>query len=188
MKASRLRLDGTMITTLFHKLRGKRRKHPIKRDETGKSARRRAFEAFDQGLRPARIAQLVPISPRTAYRYFADWKRLPKNLETRYRVAKAMLKNDTGFSQGVIAVLAEALGMSAEEVVERLQKPWGLKQLIMGRWPNRAKEMRQSEEEARLDAALTLIFFVEHSEMPPQEIVDWLLLLKEKFQKEKGGK
>lgn len=177
-----------MITTLFHKLRGKRRKHPIKRDETGKSARRRAFEAFDQGLRPARIAQLVPISPRTAYRYFADWKRLPKNLETRYRVAKAMLKNDTGFSQGVIAVLAEALGMSAEEVVERLQKPWGLKQLIMGRWPNRAEEMRQSEEEARLDAALTLIFFVEHSEMPPQEIADWLLLLKEKFQKEKRGK
>jgi len=45
--------------------------------------------------------------------------------------------------------------------------------------------MGQSEEEARLDVALTLIFFLEHSEMPLEEIMDWLLLLRKRFQKDK---
>lgn len=51
--------------------------------------------------------------------------------------------------------------MSEEDVTERLQKPWGLKQLIMGKWPNYARTRRQSREEARLKVALWLVNHIE---------------------------
>jgi len=67
----------------------KKRKHPIKRDDRGRSARQRAFKAFKGGSTPAQVATMVPISVRTARRYYADWKKLPQNLEMRYRILKA---------------------------------------------------------------------------------------------------
>jgi hypothetical protein len=75
--------------------------------------------------------------------------------------------------------------MTEGEVVERLQKPWGLKRLLMGKWPNRAKERRQSEYEDRLYAALRFIIFLEHSKMPPEEMVALLLELREKAHQHK---
>ena len=62
----------------------KSRKYPIKKDETGKTARRRAFEAFDKGMRPAQVSRLVDISFRTACRYFTHWKRLPGHYQVKH--------------------------------------------------------------------------------------------------------
>ena len=112
-----------MLNILPIKLKKKSRKYPIKRDEYGTSARQRAFEAFDQGKRPAEVALMVGISLRTACRYFSDWKKLPKNSELLYRIAKAGLKNELGFPEHVITTLAAKLGLSEEEVRVLLQKP-----------------------------------------------------------------
>ena len=139
------------------KLKRKSRKYPIKLDEYRRSASNRAFDAFDYGLRPAHVAPLVNISLPTACRYFTDWKKLPGNLEVRYRLAKVALKSNRKFSTDTIKLIGNRLGMSEEEVLERLQKPWGLKQLLMGKWPNHNQDREQSEAEARLLAALNLI-------------------------------
>jgi hypothetical protein len=112
-----------MFKIIQNKLRRRTRKYPIKRDEYGKSARRRAFDTFDQGLRPAQVALLVNINLPTACRYFADWKKLPQKVEVRYRLAKAVHKSTREFSADTIKLMGAHLGMSEEEVVDRLQKP-----------------------------------------------------------------
>ena len=60
--------------------------------------------------------------------------------------------------------------MSEEEVIEHLQKPWGLKQLIMGKWPNYARAKRQSREESRLEAALWLVNYIERGGLSPDVV------------------
>jgi len=153
-----------------NKLRKKSRKYPIQRDQFGRSGRRRAFVAFDKGKRPALVAREEDIKPRTAYRYFQDWKKLPKNYEMQYEAFKALKKRDIDFSQEIIKLLTEGLGMSEEEVIERLEKPWGLKQLIRGKWPNYARARRQSREESRLEAALWLVNYIERGGLSPDVI------------------
>ena len=81
-----------------NKLRKKSRKYPIQRDITGRSGRRRAFDAFDKGKRPAQVAGEESIKPKTAYRYFEDWKKLPKNSEMEYKAFKTLKKRDIDFS------------------------------------------------------------------------------------------
>ena len=150
--------------------RKKPRKYPLKKDEYGRSARRRAFYAFDSGKRPSEVARQVRISFETACRYFADWKKLPKNWRLRYDLAKRVLKGETGMSKRVIALLADHLCISEEEVMERIQKPWGIKQLLTDQWPNYRREQVYGKQEARLRAALELVRFVESSGMSPEDI------------------
>lgn len=159
-----------MFNRLRTKLGKKSRKYQIKRDEYGRSARQRAFDDFDDGKRPAKVALMVGISFRTACRYFADWKRQPKNLQMRYRIAKAVLKNDREFREKTVKSLAANLGMSKAEVAMRLQRPWGLKQLLLGKWPNYLREEIRNRAESRLEVALNIVRFVEHSGMTPEEI------------------
>jgi transposase len=159
----------------------KGRKYPIKRDEFGRSARQQAFKLFDKGMRPAAVARLVDVKPKTAFTYFRAWKKQGGNLEGLYKVARTMMRRPGGFSPTVISILAEELGMAEEEVVERLQKPWGLKQLMMGRWPNRRLERIYSEQEARLADAFKVLYFIEHTEMSPREIMDWIVVIRERF-------
>jgi len=122
-----------MLNILPIKLKKKSRKYPIKRDEYGTSARQRAFDDFDRGKRPAEVALVEGISLRTACRYFADWKKMRPNMRLTYRLHKAVLKSNDEFSEQLIEAIAANLGMSREEVIMRLQKPWGLKQLLMGK-------------------------------------------------------
>jgi len=121
------------------KLLKRKRKYPIQRDQFGRTGRKRAFDAFDRGLRPAQVAREENIKPRTCFRYFQDWKKLPENLESEYRAFKALKKRGIDIMGENIELLAAGLGMSQEEVRRRLQKPWGLKTLLMGKWPNKSR-------------------------------------------------
>jgi len=60
--------------------------------------------------------------------------------------------------------------MSEEEVTERLQKPWGLKQLLMGKWPNYTHTGCQSEAESRTETALWLINYIERGGLSPDVV------------------
>jgi AraC-like DNA-binding protein len=159
-----------MAARFFYRLLKRRRKHPIKRDEFGQSARRRAFKLFDRDLRPALVSRQVGISLPTACRYFADWKKQSPKLEARYYLFKDILKNHPDLSEDMIRTMANELGMSEEEVVERLQRPWGLRQLLKGEWPNYARERRISRAEARLQAALELIHMLDIWGIPPEKL------------------
>lgn len=160
------------------KLRKRSRKYRIKRDEHGRSARQRAFDAFDCGKRPGEVVRMVGVSHRTACRYFADWKKLPQNLEFDYRMMRTVRKSNREFSKETIESLSAYLEMSEEEVKGRLEKPWGLKQLLMGKWPNHRQEREQSEAELRLRVALYLINLIESGGVPPEKILDQLLKMK----------
>ena len=146
----------------------KRRKHPIKHDEFGKSARRRAFHAFDQGLRPAQVIREVDISLATARRYFADWEKHHPRLEVRYDLLKTLRKGRGEFAEQTVNKIGETLDMSVEEVLRRLERPWGLKQLLMGEWPDYAREARQSEAESRLLAGLEIVHVIEFWGLTPE--------------------
>lgn len=160
-----------MLNILSIKLKKKSRKYPIKRDEYGASARQRAFKAFGYGKRPAEVASMVGISLRTACRYFADWKKLPRNSELWYRVAKAGLKNQPGLPEEVIKTFAAKLDMSEEEVRGRLQKPWAIKQLVTGKWAAEVREKEERKREARLEAAAKLIHLYEVVGVPLDRII-----------------
>lgn len=163
---------------IFHNLRLTRRKrrYPIRRDEHGRTARRRCFEHFDKGLRPAQVAKLEAMKFQTVCRYFADWKKMPKNLEEKYRLLKTLRKNNTGFSDNTIKALAEFLRLPEDTIILRLQKPWGLKQILMHKWPDpKNDDGIVSEAEVRLKAAINFINIAESSGLTGKEIVNRLL-------------
>ena len=120
------------------------RKYPIRRDEYGRSAHMGAFARFDRGERPSKVALEVGISARTAYRYYQSWKKVPRDLELWYRLMKTARKAGRVWPQGFVERLALALGVPPEEVTEELQKPWGLKRLLVGRAKGHYERRRDS--------------------------------------------
>lgn len=122
-----------MVARLLHKLFGGQRKYLVRRHELGDSARQRAFDAFDQGLRPAQAAREVDISLRTACRYFYDWKRQSNKIAAKYDLAKDLLRRPD-LREEIASILATESGMSVDQVLARLQKPWAVRQVVTGRW------------------------------------------------------
>ena len=135
----------------------RRRKHPIKRDENGRSTRQRAFDLFSEGYRPARVCNMLPISLRTACRYFEDFKKLRHKVP--YSVIREWMKDHPEFKESVIDMLAISLEMPREEVISRLSKPYGLMAAMKGEWPNYRLDRQQTKIEERLLAALTIVQF-----------------------------
>ena len=158
----------------------KHREYPIKRDEYGVSARKRAFKLFDQGLRPAKIAEQVGISKNTCYKYFEDWKNEPHDFNTRYEIMKYSLHRSPALREKLAEAIAEHNGMSVEYVVQKLQTPYGLKQYMKGKWRNYAEEREKAMEENRIHAAKTLIWLVDKSRhVTAEKISGWI----EKYRK-----
>lgn len=145
-----------MIDIFGKKVEKKSRKYPIKRDQYGKSARQRAFEYFNKGKRPAKVAHLADISLRTACRYHADWKKQPKNFKMRYQLLKASTSNPK-FRKELYKRLAIYLGLGETELAKELQKPYGLRQLLFKKWTQPVREDLLTPQEIRLAAALDLI-------------------------------
>ena len=52
--------------------------------------------------------------------------------------------------------------MPPEDIIIRIQKPWGIEQLTSGELPDNKLARLQSEIEDRLEAALRLIYLREH--------------------------
>lgn len=159
-----------MLNILPVNLRKKRRKYPLKKDEGGRSARRRAFEAFDRGLRPTQVTGEVDISLRTARRYHADWKKQPRALELRYQLAKEARKYTPEIENELVKALAAELDLPEETILERLQKPWGLKQLVRGDWNREIEAKRMTKKLARLESALQFLHLYEILKVPPERI------------------
>ena len=127
-------------------------------------------DLFNQGMRPVEVTQHVEISLRTAHRYFADWKKLPKNLLRRYLLLRRGLKKNTEFSDTIIEQLAKDLEMRKDGVILRLQRPWGLAQLLKGHGPDYRRERIYRKQEARLAAAIRIIRFAEFCGMAPEKV------------------
>ena len=135
------------------------RRYPLKRDENGRSARQRAFDLFGTGQRPAEVCKTIPVSLRTACRYYEDFKKLHHKVP--YSMIRKWMRENPEFSDKVIDMLATSLEMPREEVIVRMQKPWGLLQVMKGEWPNYRLERQRTGIEERLLAALQVIQFAD---------------------------
>ena len=137
----------------------RRRRYPLKKDENGRSARQRAFDLFGKGQRPAQVSKIIPISLRTTVRYYEDFKKIRHKVP--YSTIRKWIKESPEFSDKVIAILATSLEMTPEEVIIRMQKPWGLHQAMLGEWPDYRLDKQRTEIEDRLLAALEVVKFAE---------------------------
>ena len=71
------------------------------------------------------------------------------------------IKNNTEFSDKLIDMLADYLGVTRNEAITKLRTPWALKQFLAGKLPSRELIERQTQQEARLGAALRIVRFIE---------------------------
>ena len=139
----------------------KRRDYPIKRNEYGRSARRQAFDLFTERYRPSQISKegLVPISMKTLLRYFEDSKK--KKHRASRSILRKIMKINPEFTEKYVQMMADYYEVSPEDIMVRMQKPWGIEQLTRGEPPDNKLARIQSDMEDRLDAALRLIYFGE---------------------------
>jgi hypothetical protein len=134
----------------------KHRKYPIRRDQYGRSMRAQAFYWFQRGYRPSEIIQqgLVKAKMKTLLRYYADWKK--RGGIPSVKILKEHMAKHPEINYKVVSTLALRLGITEEEVSFRLQKPWGLVQLLKGATPD-ADDINQTEIERRLEAASRIL-------------------------------
>ncbi len=131
------------------------RRYPIQRDEFGRSLRQRAFEAFDEGKRPKQVSRELHANPNTLLRYFEAWKKQKQRVS--YSTLRRYMRENPGFSEQYITMLAEYFEVPKEKIIRRMQQPWGLMDLSKGELPDKRLERTRSEIEDRLESALRLI-------------------------------
>jgi hypothetical protein len=112
----------------------KSRKYPIKRDGEGLSLRARCFELFEQGKRPAIVAEELHIKAPTVCRYFRDWKRLGPNFEQQYDYVRSLFKKTAPYRDKNMELFARAWGIEKEQLETILIQPHGLRRLLTGKY------------------------------------------------------
>ena len=111
----------------------KRRKYPIKRDETGRSARSRCFEMFEERIPTGEIAERVGIKTNTVSKYYQQWKKNPK-LEQQLAYFKGLLKKTAPDRELTIELVSKICGITKEQVEEILHQPHGLRRILTGKF------------------------------------------------------
>ena len=118
---------------------------------SGYSLRQKAFALFFIGERPAEVAIMLNMKKTTCYRYFQQWKTGAGSDFIRYEAARDLW---TGLSEKdvnmIIDLVSDELVTSNEVVLERMQKPWALKQLITGEWRNWKLPIQEKRKPSRL--------------------------------------
>jgi hypothetical protein len=146
------------------------RKHPIQKDEDGKSLRQRCFELFRQGRNVRETSEILYMKLATARRYYSEWNRCPPIFEATYKSLKAELKRKGEISSKIIGMLKEALNMPEWQIIGILSHPNGLKSLLKGKYIKIRKLEIYGKQEQRLAAALELVVDLERTGVP----LEWI--------------
>ena len=100
-----------------------------------RSRRQLALFLFDTGSRPAEIGNALKIKKATLFRYYQQWKKKPPFFEYQYREARKCFRRiGNGGRRQVASFLARQLGTSEEELLQQMEKPWAIKQIVTGEW------------------------------------------------------
>ena len=111
----------------------KGREHPIKRDESGKSARRRCFEMFEDGYGLPEVIAAVNVRRTTVYKYHQQWLKDP-HFENQIAYMKSLLDKDNPHRQETITQFAILMGVKDEQIEEILRQPYGLRRLLTNKF------------------------------------------------------
>lgn len=125
--------DKTVKLSKLFKIK-KIRKYPISRDREGLSLRARCFEQFDQGKRPAEVAEELNMKMSTVCRYFRDWKLIDPDFQVKYAFVKELLKKNSPDREYNIELFARMCGILKEQFEAILSQPHGLKRFIAGKF------------------------------------------------------
>jgi hypothetical protein len=99
------------------------------------SLRYQAFLLFDLGKRPSDLKYYFKIRANTAYRYFQQWKNTAPWLILKYPEARKYFRRFSPAEKRMLGqVLAGELNCPLEEILEKISRPWALKQIINGEW------------------------------------------------------
>jgi len=163
-----------------------KRKYPIRKDEWGRTARKRCFDLYDRGIRPAAVAREIGISLKTACQYHYQWKQLPKQFEDKYMFVRDRLKKNRQLREIIIKELSKETGEPEFKIKLWLESPWGIKQLTSCKWKEIIKRKKEEiEDDKRLKAALKFIELLKLCGSSYEEINDSIQrLLDEKSGKE----
>jgi hypothetical protein len=161
------------------------RKYPIKRDEYGMTARQRCFQSFDKGLRPSEVTRGVGISLKTACTYFYQWKRLPKHLKLNYRIMKRALAELPGLREEIIRTLSKKLKMPKRKIKAQLESPWGIRQLVDGKWRTLVNLKEEEEKQLRLKVAYRIVRLCEERGLSLRDISHELNKLQQRTPKKR---
>ena len=151
-----------------------KRKYPIKKDDLGRSIRKRCFELFDLGIRPSEVRKKLNIKFKTACTYYYQWKKQPLGLEMQYPVVRKILKNKQGIRPMLMESIARELGVNQEEAETHLEKPWAIKQAIRGSLRSAIEEAREKRSRKRKQAAMMIVRLIEEGGVSLDHIIETL--------------
>jgi|GEM_PF-2711711 len=113
----------------------RRTKRPAAGGGRSRSLSRRAHLCFDLGLGLEETAELLDADRDTLRRYRGRWRHLPAYFWARYEVLRKCYRSLGPDERKLIArALASELGTSSLHVLERLRKPWALRDIASGGW------------------------------------------------------
>lgn len=111
------------------------RREPVKDAIPRRSMRQQTFMVFDLGMRPSEVTTMLGIKDSTAYRYFQQWKKLPRLSSIKYKLARRFFRKlDQDDRRAFTRILASQLRTSEEEVLAQMRKPWAIRQIVTGEW------------------------------------------------------
>jgi len=155
-------------------LRRDARRYPIKRDEYGRSARKRAFEAFNEGKRPLEIYGDLGVSLLTTRRYYADWKKLPKGFAVHYAfMKKAFGKPDV--RRRFLDQIADLLRLPLPTLEGYFAQPWGIHKAVRGELAKDPKSRKAFRIYYRWTVLIHLKEQLEERDPPVDETVPVLI-------------
>ncbi|NQT71924.1 MAG: hypothetical protein HQ553_04040 [Chloroflexi bacterium] len=152
-------------------LRPKRRQYPVEFDEQGRSRRRVCFEAFDLGKRPAQVIREYNYKPNTVYSYWKQWKKLHRSWHKSREHLRLFKKADPDFFHDAALYAGKKLGMSPQEVLVHMDKPYGLLDLVQGKWPLHDTAPATNKAIAILYDIMRIIFLGQFQGDHPRNIV-----------------
>lgn len=164
------------------------RKYPLKRDEDGLSARQRAFADFDEGKKPSDVVKHVEISKRTANRYYASWKKLPPDFNSRYKELKKGFKEHPELLDMTINFLCQRYKIPHDEAIVMLQRPYGTKKIVRGDLEELLKEGKKQQRDKRIKSADDFLQRLELLDITKKDLSEALdIIINKRFEKNKQG-
>ena len=89
-----------------------------------------------------------------------------------YRIAKTELKNQHGFLEDLIKTYAAKMDISEQKARVCLQKPWAIRQLVIGKLAAEIREKEEIKRRARIESATKLIHLYEVVGIPLDRIIN----------------
>lgn len=155
----------------FRTIWPKRRKYPFVYDQEGRSIRVVCFQEFDRGKRPVQLSGEYGFNLNSVYTYHRDWKKLPQNWHRWRRIIQQARKEDPNVFSDLAYKAGKQLGMSRQEVLAHLQQPYGLLNLILGKWPLQDTTPATNEAITILRDLIRIIFWGGFNRDHPRNII-----------------